>query len=258
MVSYSRAHVFMLCFDITQAVSLRNMQERWLPELEFHNPNAAVILVGTKADQRLSKFAIDGSIIDTISADKIRRFTKEHKLPYVECSSFTGQGMKEAFDEAIWQVVKQRRKAEIKAAKNSAAGGGGRKNAIKREIKRALTRTTSADPQMTHRIQNNPPPVPRKPLVTPIREHQFQEEIATTTTPSNAVDAGARANGSDGGQGKKPQRLFVKKLRSIFKRNGGPGDIHEEGDEGADVAGKMPSKPFSPKRLLKVSHSMNV
>jgi len=51
-IAYIRADVFMLCFDLSNRESFRNLTERWLPELEKYQPGTPVVIVGTKSDLR--------------------------------------------------------------------------------------------------------------------------------------------------------------------------------------------------------------
>lgn len=54
-LSYVGAHVFMLCFDVTNRDSLYHITESWLPEVNKYQPGVPVLLVGTKGDLRAEK-----------------------------------------------------------------------------------------------------------------------------------------------------------------------------------------------------------
>ena len=45
-------NVFLVCFSVTSVASLGNVEEKWIPEVHHHCPEAPIILVGTKADLR--------------------------------------------------------------------------------------------------------------------------------------------------------------------------------------------------------------
>ena len=45
-------NVFLVCFSVTSKASLGNVEEKWIPEVHHHCPDAPIILVGTKADLR--------------------------------------------------------------------------------------------------------------------------------------------------------------------------------------------------------------
>ena len=49
---FSRSDVVLLCFSITNPVSLRNCKAMWYPEIRRFCPQTPVILVGCKNDLR--------------------------------------------------------------------------------------------------------------------------------------------------------------------------------------------------------------
>ena len=51
-LSYSNTHVFLACFNLTSKTSLRNIENKWMPELEHYGINVPVILVGCQRDKR--------------------------------------------------------------------------------------------------------------------------------------------------------------------------------------------------------------
>eukprot|EP00117_Sycon_ciliatum_P038392 scpid25284/ scgid28538/ Rho-related GTP-binding protein RhoU; Rho GTPase-like protein ARHU; Wnt-1 responsive Cdc42 homolog 1 len=260
-LSYANAHVFMLCFSVTQLTALRNIQDVWLPELRQHNPNTPIILVGMKADARLSKISIDGTPVAVVSADKASRLAKEQRVSYVECSSYTGVGLKQAFDEAIWQVVKQQRKAAAKKPGHSISHG----RTIKQELKRALSRTTSSNPTASpattqyfrHNRQQNQ--LSLAPTAVPMITPEMPAGAAADRFQPGDVGACAAAAAYPphaGGQ-KKPSRKIVGKLRKMFRRNAASASSNDV--ELSYAAVKAPASAPSPKKkLLKMSHSMNV
>ena len=44
--------MFLVCFSVTDQVSLDNVDSKWIPEVSHHCPGVPIILVGTKADLR--------------------------------------------------------------------------------------------------------------------------------------------------------------------------------------------------------------
>lgn len=50
-LSYPDTDVFIVCYSVTSEVSLRNVKEIWLRDLEEECPNASFILVGCKASR---------------------------------------------------------------------------------------------------------------------------------------------------------------------------------------------------------------
>jgi small GTP-binding protein len=51
-LSYSETDVFMVIYSVDNPTSLKNVKEKWVPEVRHYSPNAALILVGTKLDTR--------------------------------------------------------------------------------------------------------------------------------------------------------------------------------------------------------------
>ncbi|PRP79522.1 small GTPase Rac1 [Planoprotostelium fungivorum] len=104
-LSYPMTDVFLLCFSVTLPSSFENIATRWSPELRHHCPDAKIILVGTKADSREDKKALDklaqrGEKAITYTEGEARaREIGAHK--YLECSALTQKGLKNVFDEVV-------------------------------------------------------------------------------------------------------------------------------------------------------------
>ncbi|KAL9959589.1 hypothetical protein ACROYT_G032923 [Oculina patagonica] len=97
--------VFLMCFSIDSPDSLKNITEKWIPEVERFHSNARIILVGNKKDlrndvgtkrelakkkQKPVKYK-DGVII--------RKRINAYK--YLECSAKTGKGVEKVFETAV-------------------------------------------------------------------------------------------------------------------------------------------------------------
>ena len=54
-LSYSNAHVFIACFNLTNQDSLTHIEEKWVPELRHYGRKVPIILVGCKKDLRMNK-----------------------------------------------------------------------------------------------------------------------------------------------------------------------------------------------------------
>ena len=54
-LSYSNAHVFIACFNLTNQDSLTHIEEKWVPELRHYGRKVPIILVGCKKDLRKNK-----------------------------------------------------------------------------------------------------------------------------------------------------------------------------------------------------------
>lgn len=108
-LSYPGTNIFLICFSVVNPISLENVKEKWLPEVNHHCPNVPIILVGTKIDMRddpaqIEKLKKQGLKPVTFEdGDAVRKQIKaEH---YVECSAKTQTGIKEVFDKAIRTVL---------------------------------------------------------------------------------------------------------------------------------------------------------
>ena len=51
-LSYHDAHVFLLCYKISDPISLYNIKNKWIVEIKKHRPDMPVILCGCQADLR--------------------------------------------------------------------------------------------------------------------------------------------------------------------------------------------------------------
>ena len=55
VLGYENTTCFIVCFCVADFVTFDNVKRLWLPELRRHNPDAKILLVGTKSDLRKSK-----------------------------------------------------------------------------------------------------------------------------------------------------------------------------------------------------------
>ncbi|XP_048237534.1 rho-related protein racA-like [Haliotis rufescens] len=51
-LSYPQADVFLVCFDVTNRDSFKNIRKKWYPEVDLHCPYKARVIVGCKTDLR--------------------------------------------------------------------------------------------------------------------------------------------------------------------------------------------------------------
>ncbi|MFW9779610.1 MAG: Rab family GTPase [Candidatus Heimdallarchaeota archaeon] len=103
---YRRAVGALLCFDVTNQGSLRNLKT-WKEELIQHSGSdqIAAVVLGNKIDLRSMKE-------DTVSSDYAKKFIREKlrspefgKVEYVETSALTGKNVAKAFHtlaQRIW------------------------------------------------------------------------------------------------------------------------------------------------------------
>uniref|UniRef100_A0A336LIY4 CSON003709 protein n=1 Tax=Culicoides sonorensis TaxID=179676 RepID=A0A336LIY4_CULSO len=113
--AYGRSDVVLLCFSITNPISLRNAKAMWYPEIRRFCPQTPVFLVGCKNDLRymyrdetyLSYFGDRSPFVratrkcDLVMPDEARAVAKELGIMYYETSVLTYFGVNEVFENAI-------------------------------------------------------------------------------------------------------------------------------------------------------------
>ncbi|XP_034949938.1 rho-related BTB domain-containing protein 1 [Chelonus insularis] len=121
--AYGRSDVVLLCFSITNPVSLRNCKAMWYPEIRRFCPQTPVILVGCKNDLRymyrdetyLSYFRDKSPFVratrksDLVMPDQARAVARELGVHYYEASVFTYYGVNEVFENSIRAALIARR-----------------------------------------------------------------------------------------------------------------------------------------------------
>lgn len=121
--AYGRSDVVLLCFSITNPVSLKNCMAMWYPEIRRFCPQTPVLLVGCKNDLRymyrdevyLSFFKDRSPFLrvtrksDLVMPDEARAVARELGIYYYETSVLTYYGVNEAFENAIRAALLARR-----------------------------------------------------------------------------------------------------------------------------------------------------
>ena len=107
-LSYPGTDIFFLCYSVENSCSLENIKAKWVPEIHKFCPNTPFIVVGLKTDLR-----DDEEMIEQLKQRKRNMVSQEEGLrlaselgasQYVECSSKTFDGLKEAF-EMVYRVM---------------------------------------------------------------------------------------------------------------------------------------------------------
>lgn len=107
-LSYPDTDVFLVCFSIASRHSFRNVQAKWLPEVQFYSKSAPIVLVGLQKDRRPMRHAGD----EFVTFEEANALAQEMGCAaYVECSSKTGEGVKHAFDSAVRLALSTRKQA---------------------------------------------------------------------------------------------------------------------------------------------------
>ncbi|KAL0202749.1 hypothetical protein M9458_000767 [Cirrhinus mrigala] len=104
-LSYPQTDVFLICFSLADPHSLKNVREKWYPEVRHHCPDTPVILVGTQLDLRDDKDTIEQlkkNKQTPISYHQGQAVAEEiGAVKYLECSASTQMGLKMVFDETV-------------------------------------------------------------------------------------------------------------------------------------------------------------
>ncbi|XP_075430212.1 transforming protein RhoA-like [Ascaphus truei] len=92
--SYPDANVILMCFSIDNPDSLRNIPEKWTPEVKSFYTNVPIILVGNKKDLRNDEQELVKPEEGRDMANRIGAFG------YMECSAKMKDGVREVFEMA--------------------------------------------------------------------------------------------------------------------------------------------------------------
>ncbi|GAV53121.1 hypothetical protein ZYGR_0AI04030 [Zygosaccharomyces rouxii] len=120
-LSYPQTDIFLVCFSVVERSSLRNVTDKWYPEIRENcssgNPELLrrlgkrpILLVGTKTDLRDQEEeeipGVRSASSEYISPEEAQQVA-EHCgfMGYVECSAATQVGVREVFEAAVRACV---------------------------------------------------------------------------------------------------------------------------------------------------------
>jgi len=90
----------LIVYDITKAVSFRNV-EKWLQELRQHAfDDIVIMLVGNKSDLKQAR---------EVATDDAKKFAQKNNLLFIETSALDGENIKEAFYQTVSEIREKRR-----------------------------------------------------------------------------------------------------------------------------------------------------
>ena len=93
---YRGARGALLCYDVTNPVSFKNLDE-WLEEMEENvGTNLPILMVGNKIDLERKVPKADAEA-----------YAKKHGFIYVECSAKTGDGVQNTFEKLAIALIKK-------------------------------------------------------------------------------------------------------------------------------------------------------
>jgi small GTP-binding protein len=116
--TYKEANVFVVCFSLVNPTSLKNVRNKWVPEVRKHCRKTPLLLVGMQSDVR-DKFLQNRNEnrrnewepIPTSKGEEMK--TAINAKRYIECSAKTRKNLKEVFETVI-QVVKRQRSGRMR------------------------------------------------------------------------------------------------------------------------------------------------
>ncbi|GBB87931.1 hypothetical protein RclHR1_14420002 [Rhizophagus clarus] len=106
-LSYLQTDVFLICFSVMSPNSLRNIEEKWYPEIHRHCPGVPCLIVGTHIELRDDPQMVQKLFLKQqtkpITTEQGEAFVRKYgrAAKYLECSAFTQKGLKNVFEEAI-------------------------------------------------------------------------------------------------------------------------------------------------------------
>ncbi|XP_062316501.1 uncharacterized protein LOC134019557 [Osmerus eperlanus] len=109
-ISYPLTDVFLVCFSVVYPGSFKDVDMKWVPEINHYCPGTPFLLVGTQIDLRKDPHTLERLAknkqkpINSEIAKKLASDLKAFK--YVECSALTQEGLKNVFDEVIQAVLR--------------------------------------------------------------------------------------------------------------------------------------------------------
>ena len=111
--NYPETDVFCLCFSIADVESFRNVERKWYKEVKEYEPNAPIVLLGTKLDLRdeVKKRGKEegGHMVSYKEAKKMGK--KINAIKYIECSALKQRGHIDVLNEAVRAVaIKSKKK----------------------------------------------------------------------------------------------------------------------------------------------------
>ena len=88
---YRSAEIIILVYDVTRKDSFRTL-EYWLKEIrEKAKPNSIIAVVGNKIDKEERQ----------VTQECAQEYCQQQRVPYYECSAFSGEGINKIFEECI-------------------------------------------------------------------------------------------------------------------------------------------------------------
>ncbi|XP_044871319.1 rho-related GTP-binding protein RhoD [Mauremys mutica] len=117
-LSYTGAHVILMCFDVTSPNSFDNILTKWYPEVNHFCKGVPIVLVGCKTDLRKDKVLLrrlHEDRLEPITYHKAEAMAREvHAVTYLECSAKYQENITTIFTEASNAALSAMQKSQRK------------------------------------------------------------------------------------------------------------------------------------------------
>ncbi|KAJ3649687.1 hypothetical protein Zmor_021414 [Zophobas morio] len=113
-LQYPGTDVVLICFSVAWPDSLKNVYDRWWPEVKHFCPNVPILLIGTKSDIREDKQEL--TMLEQMKKRPVTREDAEavakriRAMTYLECSAKTRFNIHTVFAEATRAAISQKKK----------------------------------------------------------------------------------------------------------------------------------------------------
>ncbi len=112
-LSYPQTDCFLLMFSVVSPTSFKNIASQWAPELRHYCPEAPILLIGTKIDQRddqvVGQILKSKGLAPTTAQEGVQLAKEIGAVKYLECSALSQEGLKEVFDTAVRTGLNKKR-----------------------------------------------------------------------------------------------------------------------------------------------------
>jgi len=126
-LAYPDTDVILICFSIDSPDSLKNIPEKWTPEVKHFCPNVPIILVGNKKDLRNDPNTIKelGKMKqEPVKAEEGRAMAEKiNAFAYLECSAKTKEGVRKVFETATRTSLRVKKRLHRRTLKESLEAG---------------------------------------------------------------------------------------------------------------------------------------
>lgn len=119
-LSYPQTDLFIIAFSTVSKSGLKDVTNRWYPEVSHHCPGVPILLVGTKIDLRDGGVPLPASVVPVSQDEALKVVTEIGAIGYEECSALDQTNLVGVFSAAVRAAVMK----DVKSGSSSSSGGG--------------------------------------------------------------------------------------------------------------------------------------